>query len=269
MSSSSDFERACYGWESDFPTSSETEPRVVHQARGLRRQRRRVAVPHLDDSHCLGSSSRPAKVVEVDALAREYTAILEYDLPMEPRRPDVVLLVSGAVVVLELKGRSEPVPGRPRPGGRLRARPTLLPSSTAPSARSTPSSCPPARPGTSACATACACAGRRRSISSSTTSSVRGRKGPLTAEEFLACDASCPSPRLCRPRASSSSTARSDPFIGRMPRPSRPSTRSRASRTTRPARTYGTLSAYDESCRFLYGETCRSGAGESLNLIVG
>ena len=49
-----------------------------------------------------------AEVVEVDALAREYTAILEYELPMESRRPDVVLLVSGAVVVLELKGKTEP-----------------------------------------------------------------------------------------------------------------------------------------------------------------
>jgi hypothetical protein len=54
------------------------------------------------------SEVETGKVVEVDALAREYTAILEYELPMESRRPDVVLLVSGAVVVLELKGKTEP-----------------------------------------------------------------------------------------------------------------------------------------------------------------
>ncbi len=39
---------------------------------------------------------------------RQYTAILEYELPIESRRPDVMLLVNGAVVVLELKGKTEP-----------------------------------------------------------------------------------------------------------------------------------------------------------------
>ena len=37
-----------------------------------------------------------------------YSAILEYQLPMESRRPDVVLLASDAVVVIELKGKSRP-----------------------------------------------------------------------------------------------------------------------------------------------------------------
>ena len=40
-----------------------------------------------------------------DAMATDYTAILEYELPLEFRRPDVVLLMGGAVLVLELKGR--------------------------------------------------------------------------------------------------------------------------------------------------------------------
>jgi hypothetical protein len=37
-----------------------------------------------------------------------YSAILEYQLPMEARRPDVVLLLGGPVLVLELKGKSLP-----------------------------------------------------------------------------------------------------------------------------------------------------------------
>ncbi len=40
--------------------------------------------------------------------APTYGTILEYELPMESRRPDCVLLVDGAVVVVELKGKSEP-----------------------------------------------------------------------------------------------------------------------------------------------------------------
>jgi hypothetical protein len=45
-----------------------------------------------------------ARVVEAEG----YSAILEYQLPMEARRPDVVLLLGGPVVVLELKGKAFP-----------------------------------------------------------------------------------------------------------------------------------------------------------------
>jgi hypothetical protein len=38
--------------------------------------------------------------------ADTYSAILEYQLPMEARRPDVVLLLGGPVLVLELKGKT-------------------------------------------------------------------------------------------------------------------------------------------------------------------
>lgn len=45
-------------------------------------------------------------MVERDGSAREYTAILEYQLPLESRRPDVVILLPGPVAVIELKGKS-------------------------------------------------------------------------------------------------------------------------------------------------------------------
>ena len=41
-----------------------------------------------------------------DVAADGYSAILEYQLPMEYRRPDVVLLLGGPVLVLELKGKA-------------------------------------------------------------------------------------------------------------------------------------------------------------------
>jgi hypothetical protein len=104
----SDAARARYGWESDFPTFAEEEPRVVRIS--LQEFLEGVSEEQVfawDDSipklqHEVG------ELVEIDALAQEHTAILEYELPLESRRPDVVLLVSGAVVVLELKGKSEP-----------------------------------------------------------------------------------------------------------------------------------------------------------------
>ncbi len=41
-------------------------------------------------------------------LAQRYSAILEYELPMESRRPDAVLLVGANVMVIELKGKRYP-----------------------------------------------------------------------------------------------------------------------------------------------------------------
>ncbi|MBN1193637.1 MAG: DUF2075 domain-containing protein, partial [Coriobacteriia bacterium] len=96
------------GWQSDFPTFADEEPRVVRIS--LQEFLADVSESQVfawDDSipklqHEVGA------VVEVDDLAAQYTAILEYELPLESRRPDVVLLVSGAVVVLELKGKTDP-----------------------------------------------------------------------------------------------------------------------------------------------------------------
>jgi hypothetical protein len=48
------------------------------------------------------------ELCDADTGANDCTAILEYELPLESRRPDVVLLVRGAIVVLELKGKESP-----------------------------------------------------------------------------------------------------------------------------------------------------------------
>lgn len=108
MTADSETSRARYGWESDFPTFSETEPRVV-----------RISLEEFlsgsgDSQIRAWDDSIPkiqvetGKIVAIDRLADQYTAILEYELPLESRRPDVVFLINGAVVVLELKGKSEP-----------------------------------------------------------------------------------------------------------------------------------------------------------------
>lgn len=44
------------------------------------------------------------KVLDMQPLARDYSAIFEYDLPLSQKRADVILLISGAVLVVELKG---------------------------------------------------------------------------------------------------------------------------------------------------------------------
>lgn len=92
------------GWNSDLPTFGSTEPRVVRTS--LERfvpdageaQRASWAgwIPQLQ------RESR--ELLASDACAAEYCAILEYRLPRDARRPDVIVLENGVVVVLELKG---------------------------------------------------------------------------------------------------------------------------------------------------------------------
>ena len=78
---------------------------------------------------------RECRELEVrDTAAHEYTAILEYELPRDSRRPDVIVLERGCVAVLELKGPSR-FSGRSRPGARLRARPIRLSRSVRRSSR--------------------------------------------------------------------------------------------------------------------------------------
>jgi hypothetical protein len=100
--------RARYGWESDFPTFSDAEPRTVRiSLEEFLADSGDSQIRAWDDS-IPKIQVETGKVVEVDELAEHYTAILEYELPLESRRPDVVLLINGAVVVLELKGKLEP-----------------------------------------------------------------------------------------------------------------------------------------------------------------
>ena len=48
------------------------------------------------------------EVIQIDTAAGAYTAVLEYQLPLDSRRIDAVLLVGGSVVVIELKGKLAP-----------------------------------------------------------------------------------------------------------------------------------------------------------------
>ena len=108
VSADNDSARARYGWQSDFPTFADEEPCVVRiSLQQFLADAGESQIRAWDDS-IPRIQVEVGAVVEIDELADQYTAILEYELPLESRRPDVVLLVSGAVVVLELKGKAEP-----------------------------------------------------------------------------------------------------------------------------------------------------------------
>ena len=100
--------RARYGWESDFPEFSSVQPSVVRE-----RLESFVTDASLEQVRAWRDSIPPLQrevdeVLVRDVLAKHYSAILEYELPLESRRPDVLLLIGSGVMVIELKGKQQP-----------------------------------------------------------------------------------------------------------------------------------------------------------------
>ncbi len=100
--------RARYGWESDFPLFRSTPPARVRE-----RLQEFIRDASPEQLRAWSDSIPPlqrevAEVLLRDGLAQQYSAILEYELPMESRRPDAVLLVGHGVLLVELKGKLIP-----------------------------------------------------------------------------------------------------------------------------------------------------------------
>ncbi len=94
------------GWNSDLPTFRETRARVIRTTiQEFVQDASLEQVQAWDESIPL-LQREAGELVEADEGARRYVAILEYQLPMESRRPDAVLLAGGTVVVIELKGKA-------------------------------------------------------------------------------------------------------------------------------------------------------------------
>ena len=90
-----------YGWQSSLPDFARSEPRVVRL-----RLEEFVTDASPEQVRAWDQSipwlQREYRKLEVrDSAAHEYTAILEYELPRDSRRPDVIVLERGGVVVLE------------------------------------------------------------------------------------------------------------------------------------------------------------------------
>ena len=104
-----------YGWESDFPTFHRTAPRIIRLAlEQFVGDAGREQVMAWDDSiPCFGFACSPSPAVYSGRGSRAAAgegqhAILEYELPLEARRTDAVLLLNGPVVVIEFKTKDIP-----------------------------------------------------------------------------------------------------------------------------------------------------------------
>jgi hypothetical protein len=99
---------ARYGWESKFPEFRDTSPRIIRGSLLEFIPDASKEQIHAWDDSIPKLQNEVEEVVDADSRADHYVAILEYELPLEARRPDVILLVQGAVMVLELKGKQTP-----------------------------------------------------------------------------------------------------------------------------------------------------------------
>src|SRR5262245_47812144 len=96
------------GWSSNFPTFKRTVPRVIRMAlqqfvRGAEKEQIEAwdaSIPLLQrEAGCIIGKTPDGN---------EFYSILEYQLPLEARRPDVVVLLWGPIVVLEFKTKEVP-----------------------------------------------------------------------------------------------------------------------------------------------------------------
>ena len=93
-----------YGWHSDLPTFVDTDSRVIEDA--LAKFVRQVSQEQS------GSWQRSIKWLrrEYDYVLRDhsdattYSTLLEYELPRDFRRPDVIVLEGSTIVIIEVKG---------------------------------------------------------------------------------------------------------------------------------------------------------------------
>jgi hypothetical protein len=99
-------EAAPHGWSSDFRAFRETPAAYIRQSLAdFIRDASAEQVRAWDES-IPPLQREVGEVIDRDRRATEFAAILEYELPLEYRRPDVILLLARSVMVLELKGKS-------------------------------------------------------------------------------------------------------------------------------------------------------------------
>ncbi len=102
------YSEAGRGWDSNFVAFAATKPSAVLRklndfvthASHQEISSWQASVPHLQ--------REVDETIRIDAESGQYTAILEYRLPLEMRRVDALFLLHDRIVVIELKGKELP-----------------------------------------------------------------------------------------------------------------------------------------------------------------
>lgn len=96
------------GWNSKFPTFRSAPPKFIRESLSLYIKDARPEQVRAWDNSIPPLQREVGEILQTDTSAPEYSTILEYTLPMESRRTDVIFLAKGSVVVLELNGKLIP-----------------------------------------------------------------------------------------------------------------------------------------------------------------
>lgn len=99
--------QASRGWDSNFPIFTSTgRDTIMSSLMALIPDASPEQIRAWKDS-IPPLQNEANEVLGADPQAKRFSAILEYVMPMESRRPDCIFLIDGAILVLELKGKSE------------------------------------------------------------------------------------------------------------------------------------------------------------------
>lgn len=97
-----------YGWNSDLGTLVTSDrDSIIRSLESFVKDASASQITAWKDSVTV-LQSEGSEAVTRDAGAKDFRSILEYQLPLEARRPDVILLENGSVLVIEFKGRDLP-----------------------------------------------------------------------------------------------------------------------------------------------------------------
>ena len=102
-----DYPSSPHGWSSDFKRFAETPAPYIRQSLLDFLEAASPEQLRAWDESIPPLQTEVGEVVVRRPDSASYSAILEYQLPMESRRPDVILLPSGGVLVLELKSKQQ------------------------------------------------------------------------------------------------------------------------------------------------------------------
>ncbi len=96
------------GWNSKFPDFKSTPSKFIREKLSSYVKDASPAQVRAWYDSIPPLQSEVGEILRTDKAAPEYSTILEYSLPMESRRTDVIFLAKSSVVVLELKGKQRP-----------------------------------------------------------------------------------------------------------------------------------------------------------------
>lgn len=95
-----------HGWASDFEVFRGALPATIRASLAAFVRDASLEQINAWDESIPPFQSAVGEAIDRDPGAADFTTIWEYELPLEYRRSDVILLIGGAIAVLELKGKS-------------------------------------------------------------------------------------------------------------------------------------------------------------------